>query len=257
MGLNTDMSGMTVLVTGGGSGIGLAAARQFFALGANVFIVGRDQTRLDQAVAEMGGGPRLKAVRGDVSREGNANKVAVEVVRAFGSLNVLANCAGVFRGGSLFDMTEEDFDYVMDVNLKGAWFMSKFCGRIMRDGGGGSIVNVSSYLGAHGYRGLATSAYSASKGGVIALTRALAVELAPHKIRVNCVVPALVETPMVAALAGADGMPKLIEQSQKLYPAGRIGQPADIASAIAFLADPGNSWITGVALDVDGGRSAV
>jgi NAD(P)-dependent dehydrogenase (short-subunit alcohol dehydrogenase family) len=220
-------------------------------------IVGRDSAKLKAAAEELGNTDgRLKIMPGDVSREGNASKLVGEALKAFGRLDILVNNAGVFRGGSLIDMEEEDFDYVVDINLKGAWFMCKFACRAMRDTGGGAIVNVSSFLAVRGAKGLPSSAYSAAKAGLLGLTKALAVELAPYQIRVNAVLPAVVRTPILNYLADSAQVEKLLEQWKKVHPLGRVGEAEDVARAIVFLARPENNWLTGVELPVDGGRAA-
>jgi NAD(P)-dependent dehydrogenase (short-subunit alcohol dehydrogenase family) len=193
---------------------------------------------------------------GDVSREGNANKLIVEAIKAFGRLDILVNNAGVFRGGTLSDMHEEDYDYVLDINLKGTWFMCKFGSRAIKESGGGSIVNVSSFLAVRGAKGMPSSAYSAAKAGVLGLTKALAVELAPNKIRVNAVLPAVIRTPILNYLADREGVEKMIQQLKKVHPLGRVGEAEDVARAIVFLSRPENNWITGAELSIDGGRAA-
>src|SRR5215468_3168499 len=211
------MKTLAALVTGGGSGIGLATARLLLAEGANVMIVGRDSAKLKAAAEEIGNTDgRLKIMPGDVSREGNANMLIGEAIKAFGRLDILVNNAGVFRGGTLSDMHEEDYDFVLDINLKGTWFMCKFGSRAIRESGGGSIVNVSSFLAVRGAKGMPASAYSAAKAGVLGLTKALAVELAPNKIRVNAVLPAVIRTPILNYLADQDGVDKMIQQWKKV-----------------------------------------
>jgi NAD(P)-dependent dehydrogenase (short-subunit alcohol dehydrogenase family) len=247
------MDGLVALVTGGGSGIGLATAKLFLEQGAKVMIVGRELSKLKSA-AEILGYPQeqLCITAGDVSSEGYANKIIRDTLGAFGKLDILVNNAGVFQSGSLLDMSEEDFDYVVDINLKGTWFMCKFAARALIETAG-SIVNVSSLLALQSFPGLPSSAYSASKGGVLALTRELAIELAPHKVRVNSVLPALVNTPMLENLLGHENADQILEKSRKLYPLGRAGEPEDVARAILFLGDPRNAWITGAEIKVDGG----
>lgn len=248
------MKGLAALVTGGGSGIGLATAKLLIANGASVMIVGRDMARLKAAQSEIGADQNLlRVMSGDVSSEGYANKLIGEVVKAFGGLNILVNSAGVFRGGSLFDMTEEDFDHNLDVNLKGTWLMCKYGARAMKDAGYGSIVNVSSLSASGSVVGWPSSAYSAAKGGVVSLTKALAVELAVHKIRVNVVLPGIIDTPMLYSLADKSHVESLKQKAGKKYPLGRVGKPEDVAKAICFLADPANDWITGCEMRVDGG----
>ncbi|HEY9869953.1 MAG TPA: SDR family oxidoreductase, partial [Candidatus Obscuribacterales bacterium] len=128
--------------------------------------------------------------------------------------------------------------------------------RAMRDSGGGAIVNVASFLAVRGAKGLPSSAYSAAKAGLLGLTKALAVELAPYQIRVNAVLPAVVRTPILNYLADSAEVEKLLEQWKKVHPLGRVGEAEDVARAIVFLARPENNWITGVELPVDGGRAA-
>jgi NAD(P)-dependent dehydrogenase (short-subunit alcohol dehydrogenase family) len=249
------MNGLTALITGGGSGIGLATAALFLERGANVVIAGRTQSRLEEAAEKLKGAERLRYFVGDVSSEGHASHLVSNTVKAFGALNILINNAGVFQGGELLQMEEEDFDYNIDVNLKGTWFMCRYAARPMIACGGGSIVNVSSYLAIRAHQSTPSCAYAAAKGGVLSLTRSLAVELAQYQIRVNAVLPALVDTPMLASLLGEEQVPALLEKGKKAHPLGRAGQPEDVASTISFLADPTNSWLTGVEMTVDGGRS--
>lgn len=254
--VTTDLSGMTALVTGGTSGIGLATAKLFHDCGANVVIASRSKGRLDQAAEHIGDdGARLECVSGDVSSEGHAKLMVSAAISKFGRLNILVNSAGIFRGGSLHDMEEEDFDANINTNLKGTWLMCKYAARPLADAGGGAIVNLSSYLAIRASKRIPTSAYAASKAGILGLTRALAVELAPHNIRVNCVLPALINTPMVGSLVSAEEMPRLEEHTKRNYPIGRVGEPEDVARCILFLCDPKNSWLTGEELTIDGGRS--
>lgn len=252
----TDLSGLTALVTGGTSGIGLATAQLFHRAGANVVIASRSKGRLEEAFKTFSGDTaRLDGLSGDVSSEGHAKLMVNAAISKFGQLNILVNSAGIFRGGSIFEMEEEDFLTNLDVNLKGTWLMCKHASRPMAEAGGGSIVNISSYLAIRASKRIPTSAYAASKAGILGLTRSLAVELAPHKIRVNAVLPALINTPMVGTLVAPDEMAKLEEHTKRNYPIGRVGEPEDVASCILFLCDPKNTWLTGEELNIDGGRS--
>jgi len=248
------MEGLTALVTGGGSGIGLATAKQLLERGANVMIVGRDQRKLIAASHVLGHEGKLKFMAGDVSSEGYANKLVRDTVKAFGRLDILVNNAGVFRNMSILQMQEEDFEFDINVNLKGAWLMSKFATKAMINHGG-AIVNVSSLLARQALPGVPASGYSAAKAGMLGLTHALAIELAPHKIRVNAVIPAVVRTPLLEDSMGKEIADKLIERGKKIYPLGRIGEADDVARVIVFLADPVNQWITGSEVLVDGGVS--
>jgi len=250
------MEGITALITGGGSGIGFATAKLFLEAGANVMISGRTQSTLEQAAETLGGGTRIKFMTADVSSEGHAKMLIASTIQKFGKLNVLINNAGVFTGGPLLQMEEDEFDDNINNNLKSAWLMCRYAARPMIEAGGGAIVNVSSYLAIRAHHSTPSSAYAASKGGVLALTKSLAVELAPHKIRVNVVLPALVNTPMISAFSGGD-IDATIERGKKAHPIGRAGEPEDVARAIHFLADPLNSWLTGSELNIDGGRNVL
>jgi NAD(P)-dependent dehydrogenase (short-subunit alcohol dehydrogenase family) len=251
------MEGLTALITGGGSGIGFATAKMFLAAGANVVITGRTQSTLDEAAAALDGGTRLKCIVGDVSSEGHVKLMVANALKTFDKLHVLVNNAGVFSGGPLLQMEEDDFDYNINTNLKGTWMMCRYAARPLIEAGGGAIVNVSSYLAIRAHHSTPSSAYAASKGGVLSLTRSLAVELAPHNIRVNAVLPALVNTPMVSDLPGVTNPAEVLERGGKAHPIGRAGEPEDVARVIYFLADPKNSWLTGIELTVDGGRSVL
>lgn len=250
------MEGLTALITGGSAGIGLCTARMLVERGVRVVIVGRDSDKLRRAAESMGDrADSCKTIAGDVSTEGYVNKIVRDALNELGHLDILINSAGVFRNIDLLEMTEEDFDYNIGVNLKGTWFMCRAVARSMIGNGGGVIVNVSSLLAKLALPGVPSSAYSASKGGVLSLTAALAVELAPFKIRVNAVLPALVKTAMMNAVAGGLSTDELAERAGKKYPLGRIGEPEDVARGIVFLADPQNGWITGAELVIDGGIS--
>ena len=252
------MEGLTALITGGGSGIGLATAELFLKMGIKVVITGRTAKTLQDAAAYLNHGEdRLKWLVSDVSSEGHAKSAVANTVKHFGALNILINNAGVFQGGTLHEMEEEDFDYNINNNLKGAWLMSKYASRPMVSNGGGSMVNVSSYLAIRAHHSTPSSAYAAAKGGLLSLTRSLAVELAPHKIRVNAVLPALVNTPMLNDLLSEEDVPRVLEYAQKAHPIGRAGEPVDVARTIAFLADPNNSWLTGAEVPIDGGRQVL
>ncbi len=251
------MQGLTALITGGGSGIGFATAKLFLDRGANVVIAGRSGSTLQEAATALNCGDRLRFFAGDISSEGHAHRIVKNTVEAFGALNILINNAGVYQGGSLLQMEEDDFDYNININLKGTWFMCRFAARPMIDAGGGAIVNVSSYLAIRAHQSTPSSAYAAAKGGVLSLTRSLAVELAEHKIRVNAVLPALVNTPMLHSMLRPDEIPLALEKAKRAHPIGRAGEPEDVAKAIAFLADPDNSWMTGSEITVDGGRSVL
>ena len=252
------LTGMTALVTGAGSGIGQAAARALSAAGARV-VVTELPDRLQRAEAtanelEADGGEAV-AVPLDVRDLGSIAACVEAAARAGGGrLDVLVNNAGINVRQPAFEVTEEAWDLVLDTNLKGLFFTAQAAGRVLRDADppGGCIVNVSSIMGLIGYFNRA--AYCASKAGVVNLSRVLAVEWAPHAIRVNAVCPAFVETPLTQVLfADAAVKSDILGRT----PAGRLATPEEVAAAIVFLASPQARMITGAALTIDGGWTAL
>lgn len=243
------LSGKVAIITGGGSGIGKAIAKAFVREGAQVVIAGRDSKKLEAAAAEIGG--ECLAVSADMSSAGEVQKLVSAAVEKFKSINILVNNAAVLLPGTAESLTEEDFDQTMSINVRGLWLMSRGVLPHMRAGGGGSIVNIGSVLGLAGARNRV--AYSASKGAVVAMTKAMALDHAAENIRVNCICPGIVATEMVAKFNTDEAVRK---QRLALHPMGRFGEPDDIASAAVFLASEESGWTTGSVLTIDGGYSA-
>jgi len=244
------LAGKVAVITGAGSGIGHATALLFAREGASVaagFYEPADEAPLAQA--------GVVAVRSDISRDEDAQRLIGAAIDRFDGLDILVNCAGIVVFGDATETGEEDWQRALDVNLKGTWLCCRHAVPYMRRRGAGSIVNVSSINGIRGNHRLV--AYSASKGGVVAATMAMALDYAPLNIRVNCVCPATIEgTRMVQA--GLDLAPDPEQQLDYLrakHPMGRLGKPDEVAYAILFLASDEASFITGVALPIDGGRS--
>ncbi|SVA72061.1 uncharacterized protein METZ01_LOCUS124915 [marine metagenome] len=247
-------SGKRVLVTGSSRGIGQAAARQFFQSGAQVAVNGRTPDSTAAGMAALGDSDRLVAAPGDVSSVAGCEAVVAAAVEGLGGLDILVNSAGVAFFLPLEDSDEAVWDATLDTNLKGTFFCMRAAAGPLRDSGG-NIVNVASDAGLIGEKGL--SVYCASKGGVVNLTRAMALELAPT-VRVNCVCPGYVDTDMVRrdGIDQADD-PQAAEQAIVDYaPLKRISKPAEIAKAITYLAGEDALFITGSALQIDGGSTA-
>ncbi len=243
------------LITGAGSGIGKVAAQLFAAEGAAVVVadIAADAAR-DTVRAIVEGGGRAAAVEADVSQEAGAAEAVSTATGEFGALHVLFNNAGIFPGddGGVLDTPPTTWDRVMAVNLKGVWLVCRAAVPAMIGAGGGSIVNVASFVALMG-AATAQVAYTASKGGVLAFTRELAVEYARRGVRANALCPGPIDTPLLAELL-AD--PERRNRRLVHIPMGRLGRPEEIARAALFLASDESSFMTGSALVVDGGITA-
>jgi NAD(P)-dependent dehydrogenase (short-subunit alcohol dehydrogenase family) len=245
-----------VLVTGGTSGIGRATALGFAREGARVAVVGRNPERGQRVVDEIEAtGGRAVFLACDVRVAEDCRRTVEETLRILGGLDVLFNNAGVYYANSVVDCTEEEWDDTVDISLKGAFLMSKYALPHMIEQGHGSIVNMASGWGLVG--GNKAAAYCAAKGGVVLLTKAMAVDHSAQGIRVNCVCPGDVDTPMLVDDAQRRGMAwtdYMAEAANR--PMHRVGQPEEVAHAVFFLASDEASFITGAALAVDGGGTA-
>lgn len=249
------LKGKVALITGGTEGIGFATARLFLQEGARVVISGRSAEKGAKALAELSKFGEAVFVRADVSSADDASSMVESTVKRLGRMDIVFNNAGVFVERTVEQTTEEEWDRLIDTNLKGTFLVSKYAIPHMRAQGGGVIINNSSDAGLVGNR--VSAAYCASKGGVTLLTKAMALDHAKDNIRVNCVNPGVVDTPMVANEARLSGHPeKYMLQMDRDHPMGRIGRPEEVAKAVLFLASDDSSFVTGAALSVDGGITA-
>lgn len=247
-----DFADQTVVITGAGAGMGRSTAERFAEEDADVVVVDLDEeaaTETAQRVSEMGDGEAL-ALTADVSNKADVREFVDRSVDEFGSIDVLHNNAGIPQASTpVEDVTEETWDRIQDVNLKSAFLGTKYAVPHMREQGDGVILNTASTAGIRPRTGL--SAYVASKGGMIALTKQLAYELAGDDIRVNAICPVATDTDMLPEFASGE---LTVESIAETIPLGRLAEPDDIANAAAFLASDEAAMVTGTALEVDGGR---
>jgi NAD(P)-dependent dehydrogenase (short-subunit alcohol dehydrogenase family) len=242
------------LVTGGGRAIGEAIARRLAADGARVLVVSRTEAEIERVAAEIrSAGGDARAVVADVSDEGQAQTAVDAALESFGRLDVLVNNAALHGGGPLLDVPTSVWEQVVAVNLTGPFLMTQRAGRVMRDAGGGTIIHIAS-IDAHGADGTST-AYNASKAGLLGLNRTAAVELAPHAIRSNVVSPGWVATPVILEGVG-DSVFEYMQSSFERVPLRRMVTVEEVAAAVAFLASDDAVAITGTELVVDGGTLA-
>ncbi|MBP5491283.1 MAG: 3-oxoacyl-[acyl-carrier-protein] reductase [Clostridiales bacterium] len=238
----------TAIVTGGSRGIGRAAAIELSKMGMNVAIIYHgNQAKAEETVAACKeNGVDAIAIQCDVKLKDDVEVAIENIHETFGTVDVLVNNAGITKDGLLLRMSEEDFDAVLDTNLKGCFLFSKACAAIMMKQRSGKIINIASIVGIQGNAGQAN--YAASKAGIIGFTKSLAKELGSRGINVNAVAPGFVETDMTDVLSD-----KVKESLMNLIPLKRTAKPEDIANAIAFLASEKADYITGQVLTVDGG----
>ncbi|HUQ18514.1 MAG TPA: 3-oxoacyl-[acyl-carrier-protein] reductase [Gemmatimonadaceae bacterium] len=242
--MKIDLTGKVALVTGSTRGIGRTIAATLSECGARVAIVGREQEKSDAVARELGG--ESKAFACDVTNTGQVSELVSAVESQFGSLDILVNNAGLTRDNVVMRLKDDDWDTVLDANLRGPFAAIRAASRGMMKRRWGRIINITSVVGLIGNKGQAN--YAASKAGLIGLTKSVAKELASRNILVNAIAPGFIETEMTAAMTAEarSGLTGLI-------PLDRLGSPADVASAVAFLASDHAAYITGQVIVVDGG----
>jgi NAD(P)-dependent dehydrogenase (short-subunit alcohol dehydrogenase family) len=247
------LDGKVAVVTGGGGGLGRLAAHAFAAAGADVVVVGRTAASLEAAAdAVRSSGRRAAAIVADVTRSADVNRMVERAVGEFGRIDILLNNAGVTSPKTVVELTDEDWHRIMDTSATGAFYCARAVAPVMMRQREGAIISMGSILSA---RGMANrTAYSAAKAAVANLTRALALELGPHGIRVNAIAPTVIVTDLNRELVRTQ--PRLYQAVLDRTPLGRLGEPEDIAGALVFLASPAARFVTGQTLFVDGGYTA-
>lgn len=249
-------SSKVVVVTGATSGIGEAVARAFAAAKASIVLVGRDAVRgqgVLESIKKLG--CQAELMLGDVTSSSFANVVIDSTIERFGKVSVLVNSAGIIRRGNALETSDDDWRQTFDANVSGVFYFSRAAVKAMKEAGGGSIVNISSNVGLVGCPGLA--AYCASKGAVVLLTKAMALDHAKDKICINAICPGAVDTPMlVSGHHKSIKAGEVLERNAAAIPQGRVATPQEIASLTLYLASEDAGHITGVALPIDGGFTA-
>ena len=245
--------GKRVLITGAAQGIGRATAERFVAEGARLLVTDRQSDLLEQTTGEIRAqyGAQVLAYTMDVAKKADVDGMVAYALEQLGGIDVLINNAGICREAAFLETTEEMWEEILAVNLKGHFLVAQAVAREMVKARSGTIVNMSSTNGLVGETGFA--AYNASKGGVLLLTKTMALELGPYGIRVNCVAPGYIDTPMSAVFQASVG---LLTTGREKVPLRRIAQPEEVAAVFAFLASDDASFINGEAIVVDGGQLA-
>ncbi|WP_042479408.1 SDR family NAD(P)-dependent oxidoreductase [Bacillus ndiopicus] len=249
----SELAGKTVVVTGGSKGIGKDIALIFAKLNANVVIAGRNQASLDAALQELHVfNDKCLAIQGDLSQVANAVSLIERAVAAFGTIDILVNNAGVNIAKPAVEVTEEDWDTVLNLNLKSAFFSSQAAAKYMMTQKKGKIINIASQMAFVGYYNRA--AYCSSKGGLVQLTKALAVEWAQCGIKVNAVAPTFIETELTEKMFTDEAFKADVGKRILL---GELAQPQDISGAVLYLASDLANFVTGETIKVDGGWTAI
>ena len=247
MGEELRLAGKVALVTGGAQGIGKAIALLLAQNGSDIVISDINLEKAEETVKEIeGAGQRAMAIKVDVANSGEVERMVQTILERFGHIDILVNNAGIARDKLILRMSEEDWDAVLGVNLKGTFNCTKAIIRHMSKQRSGKIVSIASVVGEMGNAGQAN--YSASKAGVIGFTKTIAREFAQRGVNVNAIAPGYIETPMTDALPG-----KAKEELRRLIPMDRLGRPEDVAEAVLFLVSEASSYITGQVLNVNGG----
>jgi NAD(P)-dependent dehydrogenase (short-subunit alcohol dehydrogenase family) len=249
------IKGKVAIVTGAGGGVGKAISKRLSSEGCKVIMLGRDRTKLQKAASEIGNKKNTMTVIADITKEAEVLSAIDQTINSFDKIDILVNNAGIINDPTPFhEMSEDQWDELVKTNLFGMFRMTKAVIPVMmKDGEGGSIVNISSVLGIRSIPRVPLSVYAVTKAGVIMFTRSIAVEYGQYKIRCNCVAPSTIRSSIIEPYLQDEEAKKLLEST---FPLRVIGEPEDISGAVAYLCSDDSKWVTGTVMMVDGGLSA-
>lgn len=248
------IKGKVAMVTGAGGGVGKAISKRLTSEGCKVVLLGRDRNKLQKAASEIGDKKNTLTVATDINKEAEVLSAIDQTIKSFDKIDILVNNAGIINDPEPFhEMSEDRWNDLIETNLFGTFRMTKAVLPVMMKNGGGSIVNISSVLGIRAIPKVPLSVYGVTKAGVIMFTKSIAVEYGQYKIRCNCIAPSTIRSSIIEPYLQDEGAKKMLEST---FPLRKVGEPEDIAGAVAYLCSDDSKWVTGTVMMVDGGVSA-
>ena len=248
------IKGKVAIVTGAGGGVGKAISKRLSSEGCKVIMIGRDRSKLQKAAAEIGNKKNTMTVMADITKEAEVLSAIDQTINSFDRIDILVNNAGTINDPVPFhEMTEDQWDTLVNTNLFGMFRMTKAVIPVMMNNGGGNIINISSVLGIRSIPRVPLSVYAVTKAGAIMFTRSIAVEYGQYKIRCNCIAPSTIRSSIIEPYLQDEEAKKVLEST---FPLHVIGEPEDISGAVAYLCSDDSKWVTGTTMMIDGGQSA-